>query len=35
MIGDPVNKSKSLILTNEGLQRSETLFRKLYTRQPQ
>jgi Domain of unknown function (DUF6429) len=34
-IGDPVNKSKSLILTDEGLQRSEELFRALFTRQPQ
>ncbi|HBF32839.1 DUF6429 family protein [Rhizobium sp.] len=29
MIGDPVNKSKSLILTDEGLERSEALFREL------
>lgn len=34
LIGDPVNKSKSLVLTDEGLRRSEALFRKLFTRQP-
>lgn len=34
MIGDPVNKSKSLILTDGGLERSEALFRKLFTRPP-
>jgi hypothetical protein len=34
-IDDPVNKSKSLILTEEGLQRSEELFRELFTRPPQ
>jgi hypothetical protein len=32
LIGDPVNKSKSLVLTDEGLQRSEELFRQLFTR---
>jgi len=32
MIGDPVNTSKSLILTDEGLERSEALFRELFTR---
>lgn len=30
LISDPVNKSKSLVLTDEGLRRSEELF----TRQP-
>ncbi|AGB73668.1 MULTISPECIES: DUF6429 family protein [Rhizobium] len=35
LIADPVNKSKSLILTDEGLQRSEELFRELFTRPPQ
>jgi len=35
LIGDPVNKSKSLILTDEGLERSEALFRELFTRRPQ
>jgi hypothetical protein len=27
LIADPVNKAKSLVLTDEGLQRSEELFR--------
>ncbi|SFU17054.1 hypothetical protein SAMN05518861_11759 [Mesorhizobium sp. YR577] len=31
MIADPVNKSKSLVLTDEGLERSEALFRALFT----
>ncbi|KQX27824.1 hypothetical protein ASD01_22280 [Ensifer sp. Root423] len=35
MIREPVNKSKSLILTDEGLEHSEALFRKLFTRPPQ
>jgi Domain of unknown function (DUF6429) len=35
LIDDPVNKSKSLLLTDEGLRRSEELFRSLFTRQPQ
>jgi hypothetical protein len=35
MIGNPVNKSKSLVLTDEGLRRSEELFRQLFMRQPQ
>ncbi|RVQ49298.1 DUF6429 family protein [Sinorhizobium meliloti] len=30
MIGDPVNKSKSSILTDEGLERSQALFRELF-----
>jgi hypothetical protein len=34
MIADPVNKSKSLVLTDEGLERSEKLFRSLFTRPP-
>lgn len=34
LIGDPVNKSKSLVLTDEGLRRSEELFQALFTRQP-
>ncbi|OWK23949.1 DUF6429 family protein [Rhizobium sp. 007] len=34
LIGDPANKTKSLILTDEGLQRSEELFRALFTRPP-
>lgn len=32
LIADPVNKVKSLVLTDEGLQRSEELFRALFTR---
>ena len=32
MIAYPVNKAKSLVLTDEGLQRSEELFRALFTR---
>jgi hypothetical protein len=35
LIDDPVNKSKSLLLTDEGLRRSEELFRSLFTRRPQ
>lgn len=34
LIADPVNPSKSLVLTDEGLRRSEDLFRVLFTRQP-
>jgi hypothetical protein len=34
MIDDPVNKSKSLILVDEGLQRSEQLFQELFTPLP-
>jgi hypothetical protein len=34
LIGDPVNKSKSLILTDEGLERSKALFVELFTRPP-
>jgi hypothetical protein len=29
---DLLNKSKSLVLTDEGLRRSEDLFRRLFTR---
>jgi hypothetical protein len=32
LIGNPVNKSKSLVLTDEGLRRSEALFRTLFVR---
>lgn len=32
LIADPVNKTKSVILTNEGLRQSEELFRALFTR---
>ncbi|CDM60687.1 MULTISPECIES: DUF6429 family protein [Rhizobium] len=34
MIGDPVNKSKSLVLTDEGLERSKALFVELFGRAP-
>ena len=33
MIHDPANKAKSLVLTDEGLQRSEELFRNMFARQ--
>lgn len=32
LIADPVNKAKSVILTDEGLRRAEELFRALFTR---
>jgi hypothetical protein len=32
LIGDPVNKAKSVILSDEGLQRAEALFRLLFAR---
>lgn len=32
LITDPVNKAKSVILTDEGLRQSEELFRALFTR---
>jgi len=32
MIGDPVGKVKSVWLTDEGIQRSEELFRRLFMR---
>ena len=31
-IADPVNKAKSVVLTDEGLRQSEELFRALFTR---
>jgi len=34
MIEDPVNKTKSVVLTEEGLRRAEALFRGLFTRSP-
>ncbi|MDH3597342.1 MAG: DUF6429 family protein [Rhodospirillales bacterium] len=34
MIEDPVNRSKSVVLTEEGLRRAEELFRGLFTRPP-
>lgn len=32
-IGDPVNKAKSVWLTNKGIARSEQLFRELFWKQ--
>ena len=32
MIEDPMNRSKSVVLTEEGLRRAEELFRGLFTR---
>ena len=34
LIRDPVGKTKSLILTKEGLKRSEELFQQLFMRPP-
>jgi hypothetical protein len=34
MICDPVNKAKSVVLTDEGLAESERLFRKLFGNGP-
>lgn len=31
LIGDPVGKAKSVIFTDEGLRRSQELFRKMFT----
>lgn len=33
LIFDPVNKAKSVMLTDEGVRESERLFRKLFARQ--
>jgi len=33
LIEDPANKLKSFVLTDEGLQRSEELFRSLFARE--
>jgi len=33
-IGDPVNKTKSVVLTEEGLHKAEELFKALFTRRP-
>ncbi|GAA3073375.1 DUF6429 family protein [Rhizobium viscosum] len=33
LIEDPANKSKSVVLTDEGLRRSEELFHSLFARQ--
>ena len=32
LIGDPVNKAKSVVFTEEGLQRAEELFRTMFTK---
>jgi hypothetical protein len=32
LIADPVGRAKSVVLTDEGLRRSEVLFRTLFTR---
>ena len=32
MIGDPVNKAKSVVFTEEGLKRAEELFRAMFTK---
>jgi hypothetical protein len=32
MICDPVNKAKSVVLTDEGLAESERLFKKLFVK---
>jgi Domain of unknown function (DUF6429) len=32
LIGDPVNKAKSVVLTDEGAARSEQLFRTMFMR---
>lgn len=32
LIADPVTKAKSVVLSDEGLRRSEELFRALFTR---
>jgi hypothetical protein len=34
LIADPANKAKSVVLTDEGLQKAEELFRALFTRKP-
>lgn len=31
-ISDPINKNKSVLLTDEGLSKSEELFKKLFTK---
>jgi len=35
LILDPVGKAKSVVLTNDGLRRSEELFKALFTNAPQ
>jgi hypothetical protein len=33
MISDPVGKAKSVVFTDEGLQRSKELFKQMFTKQ--
>jgi hypothetical protein len=33
LIGDPANKAKSVVLSDEGLKRAEALFQSMFTRQ--
>jgi len=35
LICDPVNKAKSVVLTDEGVRRSEALFNKLFSKRTQ
>ena len=35
MISQPAGKAKSVVFTEEGLRRSEALFREMFTRAPQ
>jgi hypothetical protein len=34
LIDNPVNKAKSVVLTDEGLRRAEALFRELFAQRP-
>jgi hypothetical protein len=34
LISDPVGRAKSVILTNEGLERAERLFKELFEKRP-
>lgn len=34
LISDPIGKAKSVVLTNDGLRRSEELFKALFTNAP-
>jgi hypothetical protein len=34
MIADPANKAKSVVLSDEGMKRSEAMFRALFARAP-
>jgi hypothetical protein len=33
LIADPVNKARSVVLTDEGLERSARLFREMFTKE--